>query len=138
MKFCTPALPLGAQMHQMEQAFPGFRYQREQNIPSWYGHLRPFEDSNSYLVKIEYHFANNASKRPRVRVVSPKLVSNAPHIFPDQSLCLYFPPDQTWTAQKAISEIIVPLTAAWLAFYEIWLSTGVWYGPEAPHGRKKK
>lgn len=138
MKFRTPAVSLGVQIHQMAQAFPDFQYRREGNIPSWVGELTPFEGGTRYVVRIEYRFANRDSKRPHVWVVSPNLVHDPPHIFPDRSLCLYFAKDQTWTPQKSIAQVIVPLTCAWLGFYEIWLSTSVWYGPEAPHGRRKK
>jgi hypothetical protein len=37
-----------------------------------------------------------------------------------------------------ISETIVPWAALWLAFYEIWLDTDHWYGPEAPHTGAKR
>jgi len=139
MKFRSPALPLGAHIYSMQQDFPGFRYRRENNIPTWYGSLRPFPDSCEYLVKITYRFDNQYSKRPGAWVVSPRLAPNAPHIYPDdKSLCLYFPKDQTWNPYKSISKIIVPLASTWLGFYEIWLSLGVWYGPEAPHKGEKK
>lgn len=138
VKFSSPALPLGIQVLSMSKDFPGFYYRREKNIPTWYGYLKPFEESNNYFVKVEYRFDNQYSKRPHVWVLSPELVSHPPHIYPDRSLCLFFPSDETWTPYKNISKIIVPLTATWLGFYEIWLSTKVWYGPEAPHTSKKK
>lgn len=139
MKFSTPAMSLGAQIFHMKQDFPAWVYKREKNIPTWVGYLRPFEESCSYFIKIAYRYDNQFSKRPRVWVLSPQLVKNPPHVYPDDnSLCLYYPEDQTWNKFREISKIIVPLTATWLGFYEIWLSTRVWYGPEAPHTGKKK
>ena len=29
-------------------------------------------------------------------------------------------------------------TIAWIYFYEVWLETKIWYGPEASHNNKKK
>lgn len=139
MKFSSPAISLGLQVYSMQQDFPGFRYKREKNIPTWYGSLKPFQDSNGYLIKIAYRFDNQYSKRPSVWVMSPKLAINAPHIYPkNKSLCLYYPKDQTWNPHKFISKVIVPLTAAWLGLYELWLSTYIWYGPEAPHSGIKE
>lgn len=137
MRFRTPALSLGLQLQKMGQYFPNFRYYRERNIPTWRGTLKPLEFSPEYEIKISYHFDNQFSKRPQVWVVSPILVENAPHTYPDKSLCLYYPQDGTWTPHKFISTTVIPLTALWLGFYDIWLRTGIWYGPEAPHGDKK-
>ena len=40
-----------------------------------------------------------------------------------------------WNVDKLIAKDIVPWTAAWIYFYEYWLRTGEWVGPEAPHGK---
>lgn len=37
-----------------------------------------------------------------------------------------------------IAETIVPWTALWLLYYELWLETDEWLGPEAPHQAKKQ
>lgn len=138
MRFRPPAISLGMQIRNMEICFPEFRYSRVHNIPTWFGHLKPFNYSENYYVKIEYRFDNQFSKRPRVWIVSPDIVPNAPHVYPGNDLCLYFPKDRTWSPYKHISAVIVPLTTAWLGFYEIWLQTRKWYGPEAPHGKHGK
>ena len=72
MKFRSPALQLGAQVYSMQQDFPDFSYKREKNIPTWYGHVQPFDDLSEYLIKIVYRFDNQYSKRPNVWVISPK------------------------------------------------------------------
>ncbi len=32
-----------------------------------------------------------------------------------------------------IDDTIIPWTAEWLVFYELWKDTGTWQGAEAPH-----
>jgi len=59
-------------------------------------------------------------------------VADPPHFYKEsQTLCLYHPKNYHWTKEKLIAKDIVPWTAAWIYFYEIWLQKGVWYGPEA-------
>jgi hypothetical protein len=133
------AITIGQQVAKMQRDFPSFDYGRRKNLPTWYGTLQPTQDAPTYTVKIVYRFAGWHSKPPRVWVMSPGIHSEAPHRYSDESLCLYFPPERNWMPCEFISETIVPWTALWLAFYEIWLDTNRWYGPEAPHtGTKQK
>lgn len=138
------ALSLSAQIAKMREDFPDFTCHRQRDhrrklLPTWRGVLQPLADSALYLVEISYRYDNQYSKSPRVWVKSPRLDSHAPHRYSDGSLCLYYPRDGSWTPYKYISETIVPWTALWLAFYEIWTTTGQWYGLEAPHrGRKRR
>lgn len=133
-----PAITIGHQVARIRKDFPNFGYSRSNNLPTWYGPLQPTETSPIYTVKIVYRFANQFSKSPRVWIVSPEIHPDAPHRYSDDSLCLYFPPERNWTPYIFISETIVPWTSLWLAFYEIWLDTDHWYGPQAPHKGKKR
>jgi hypothetical protein len=141
MRFSSPGISLGSQIASMNLDFPDFNYARINNVSTWTGALQPFEfeDTAIYRIRIEYRFDNQFSKRPKVWVLSPQLAPNAPHVYPQGDLCLYFPKDLTWSPHKFISKTIIPLTAAWLGFYEVWLKTRIWHGPEAPHktGAKK-
>jgi len=132
-RFSTPALTLGQQIFAIQQIFPHFQYSRENNIPTWKGDLQPRESSPIYRVKISYRFDNRFSKSPKVWVLSPQIHPKAKHRYLDQSLCLYYPPDHSWTPHKFISTTIVPWISLWLLFYEIWLDTDHWYGPEVTH-----
>lgn len=134
----SPVLSLGSQVLQMNKDFPEFQYtlnkdNRGKRVPTWRGYLQPFKNSPRYLIKIIYPFDSYYSKPPSVWVINPAPKENAPHRYPDKSLCLYYPKDHSWTPYLFISNTIVPWAAMWLAFYEIWLDTDVWYGPEAPH-----
>lgn len=127
-------LAIGQQMAAMRSRFSQFTYKRHDNVPTWLGTLQPTETSPKYCVEITYRLP----KAPEVRVLSPTLHPDAPHRYPDGSLCLYYPRDCSWTPAKFIADTIVPWTALWLAFYDLWLRAGEWYGPEAPHGKKKR
>ena len=132
MNFGNSEISLGLQIHAMRSYFPQLRYRRVNQRPTWTGHLQPTEKSPQYQVKVVYD-----SYRPKVWVLSPDIVANAPHRYPDDSLCLYYPHDRSWTRDKFIYRTVIPWACEWLYFYEIWCVTGVWYGPEAPHSGDK-
>jgi hypothetical protein len=69
-------------------------------------------------------------------VVSPQLAPNPPHVYrsDDDSLCLYWPMEWSWTPTASLAATIVPWSALWLYYYEAWLVTGEWLGPSSPHG----
>jgi hypothetical protein len=120
---------LGVQQRHMTAKFPGFSfYKISCSNLGWTGQLKPQEDSPVYTVKIEYDVDH-----PRVYVIKPKILDNAPHRYDDGRLCLYYPKDMSFDETSLISDTIVPWTAVWLYYYEIWLKEGVWWGPEAPH-----
>lgn len=94
------------------------------------GIIRPDEHSPRYKIKIRYRFGSV----PKVYVLEPDIQMNAKtHVYDDESLCLFFPKDHPWTDEKLISETIIPWTAEWLLYYELYLITGKWDGPEAEH-----
>jgi hypothetical protein len=133
MKFRHPPLSLLQQQKAMQADFPALTFayakQRGKHIPTWRGTLQPSETSPVYRVKVCYRFP----KTPQVWVLSPSLRPDAPHRYSDSSLCLYYPCDGSWTPHLPLSRTFVPWTALWLAFYEYWLTTGIWYGPEVAH-----
>lgn len=58
-----------------------------------------------------------------MRVLSPKLEyrdgQRAPHLYPDGSLCLFYPRAREWNNQMWLARTTVPWTAEWLFHYEI-------------------
>ncbi len=94
---------------------------------------RPTEVSRNYFVRIDY---GRAPAAPRIWIVRPKLHPNAPHRFPNGSLCLFF--EDEWTPDMSFANTIVPWTLEWIGCYELWLETDTWIGPEAPHGEGDK
>lgn len=122
-------LSLATQNLFVQRYFPQFTFRRENGAGVWRGTLQPNEVSPRYHVVIKYR----VGKQPKVLVTKPQLRSDAPHRFPDGSLCLYWHKEWYWTADADMSETIVPWTALWLYFYELWLDVGEWLGPAAPH-----
>jgi len=81
-------------------------------------------------VKIKY----KPGGEPKVWVLQPEIImSSRTHVYKEGNLCLYFPRDEPWMEGDLISKKIIPWTAEWLIYYELFLITGDWLGPEAPH-----
>ena len=120
-------LTLAQQKFLIGQRFPQFRFSKTRE--TWVGQLSPTLKSPKYIIRIIYKEYGS----PKVYVVKPEIVPNCPHIYRDGSLCLYYPGDNSWNQSKSIATTIIPWTAEWLFFYEGWLATGFWYGPEAKH-----
>jgi len=114
-----------------QERFPQFRYSREK--ATWIGELRPRKNSPMYIVSITHR----QYEVPKVYVLHPTLPPKPPHTYSDGSLCLYYPKEQPWNNQRFIAETILPWAAEWLYFYELWLATGQWYGPEVEHNGVK-
>lgn len=114
----------------MRETFPQFswRVTRASGL-DWRGELQPTADSPVYHVQV-IHEPNRA---PKTFVRRPAVVRNAPHRYADGSLCLYWPVEWQWRPTELLSETIVPWTALWLYYYELWLVTREWLGPSSPH-----
>jgi hypothetical protein len=99
------------------------------------GKIRPNDGCDEYKIRIEY------PKRsiPKVYIDSPKIIpSSAIHTYDDGRLCLYYPKDNPWSGTNHLHETIIPWTAEWLVYYELFKIHGIWYGPEAPHLKSEK
>lgn len=94
------------------------------------GKITPEEDCDTYEVQIRY----DPLAVPTVHILAPALVKSPKiHLYRDGSLCLYFPEDDPWKPTDLIYRKLIPWIAEWLLYYEIFLITGEWQGPEAPH-----
>lgn len=118
------------QVRRVRATFPGFRYQvTRRGGVIWRGTLQPTPDSPVYCVRI-VHEPNTV---PRVFVDRPRLRDDAWHRYSDRSLCLYWPEKWRWKQRESLAETMIPWTALWLYYYELWLITGEWLGPSSPH-----
>ena len=115
----------------LEKYYTGFRYFLSRaklrclfSIPS------PTSDIK-YKIEVEYA----PPHAPKVRVVDPPLELNQKtHAYSDESLCLFYPGDLNWSyGSHHLYDKIIPWTAEWIVFYELYQITGHWEGPEAPH-----
>lgn len=99
------------------------------------GEIKPTELSISYKIKLTY----NGIGAPKVFVVEPDLPLDIDaHMYKDKSLCLYYPKEDPWHHSKSISDTIIPWTAEWLVYYELYQIDGKWHGPYVPHGKDEK
>jgi len=123
-------LTLVEQMFRMSTLRPEFRvklHQRQRSV-TWVGKIRPAPMSNEYTVQVEL----TIGLRPKVKVLNPELkvrdgATCLPHYYPeDKSLCLH--QAHEWNSLFSVADCIVPWTAFWLYFYEVWFFTGSWEG----------
>ena len=118
------------QIQAMRSKFPNFSYKKKDGEVIFTGDLVIMPELPVYNVSVHYSF--NAS--PKVFVNSPQLYDKCPHRYSDDSLCLYHRDNFKWNADKLVATMIMQWTIAWIYFYEAWLQTGEWYGPEVLHG----
>ena len=98
------------------------------------GWIQPTEQSRSYRVEIRYLPWDS----PVVRVIEPKIeFTPGAHMYHNDTLCLYDWREQPWQKNWHLHETIIPWTAEWLVFYELWILTGKWRGKSAVHGQPK-
>ncbi|MEK4815126.1 MULTISPECIES: hypothetical protein [Bacillus] len=124
-KFRKRYLSMPQQHLKIQNRFPSFKYFKE---GYWIGRLQPTSSSPFYTVKVIYK-----RLRPKVFIMNPCIHKEAPHLYPDGSLCLYYPSDNSYHDALFIADTIIPWTAEWLYYYEKWLEDDIWWGPEAPH-----
>jgi hypothetical protein len=106
----------------------------ERNEALWRGVIRPTLDSARYTASVWYRLGDV----PRVWVREVMLARHKrrpPHLYLDESLCLFWPRERPWRATDLIAHTILPWTSIWLGYYELWVDTDRWWGPEAPHGQ---
>lgn len=125
---------MAVQAGHIRVVWPGFDRSGNQYYSKWRGVLQPLPISGQYEVEIAYRIGSS----PCARVLKPDLADNAPHLFSDNTLCLYRPSDWGWHGKRILAHTIIPWAANWLYFYEIWQDTGKWLGPEAPHSDIKE
>lgn len=113
----------------MRRCWPGFERERMVGGVRYAGTLRPTAASPEYAVHLEMPDV----RAPVVWVRDPEVREDAPHRWSDGSLCLYKQALRPWGGRDLVALTVVPWAAVWLGFYEAWIETGIWWGPEAPH-----
>ena len=123
----TQPINLALQNAHVQRRFSNFSCRIKSGCATWRGPLQPRSVSPVYQIEIRYKH----KKIPNVKVLSPPLASDVPHLYSDRSLCLYWPKEWWWQQDKLIADIIIPWAASWLYYYELWLDTGKWLGPSS-------
>lgn len=96
-----------------------------------YGSCRPTENSVEYKYVVKF----TINKHPRVLVREPKIVYNDDiHMYSeDNSLCLYYREDFSFTEDSHLYNTILPWVHEWFVFYELYLIKGKWLHPYVEH-----
>lgn len=113
----------------MRKLWPNFRSRGSKGQYVFRGVIASEKLEERYTVRVHYRHRFP----PKVFVSRPKIEEDAPHTYSDGSLCLYKPGVIQWSERRLVARSVMPWTVAWLIFYEGWLETGIWFGPEAPH-----
>ena len=88
-----------------------------------------------YKIELTYNYGNH----PMVWIMDPSIpYESAIHMYADNSLCLYDWREQSWKESYHLYDTIIPWTAEWLLYYEIYKMTGKWIGRSASHDGAKR
>jgi hypothetical protein len=116
----------------IEKHYETFRCTLRRGVLECIGTIQPTDFSPKYSIRIRYKQFGN----PSVRVLEPHIEPRSCiHIFKTGDLCLFHPSTQPWSSKNNLHDTIIPWTAEWLVFYELYLSEGRWLGPEVQHDK---
>jgi len=118
------------QIELIKEKFPHCRIQRSGETIIVDFKISDPDLSSVYRVCIFF----KSQREHKVFVISPGITpSIAIHMYRDQSLCLYYPPDISPFRRLWIALDLIPLTVSWVFLYERWLINGhIWEGAESP------
>jgi hypothetical protein len=111
----------------MAERFPDFELAQSQTkpgMPAWRGALRPLGD-RTFDVEL-VHRPSYPHAEPLVWVLSPRLRSGSPHVWPNDAehlgaICLHV---GQWKPFRSTAVASVASASEWLALYEVFLRTG--------------
>jgi hypothetical protein len=124
-----PPISIAVQAHCLRMAQPEstVRFTGRSGLV-WRGRAQPTALSDVYRLQIAYDLGD----LPRTKVLDTQLKrredQQIPHMYGQESLCLFNPQKCEWNARMQIASTVLPLACLWLYFYEIWLVTGEWHG----------
>jgi len=128
MRYRNRPCSLARQLLALRLHFPAVDAHIAKSCLSWEMVLQPTVLGEKYRVQGTLKIG----KAPTVHVLSPALQirdgKRPEHLYGDGSLCLYMPGWGEWNDRMLLVETIVPWTCDWLAHYEVWLTTGTWFG----------
>lgn len=97
------------------------------------GKVKPNGCKKEYEVLVEYDI-NKEGRKERVYVLNDSHIKfgKTPHLYPGNSLCLYYPKDLSPQLDLNFADVI-PWISEWLVMYELWKKYGVWLADEVKH-----
>lgn len=118
------------QKYHIDRTYKCFKTRIVDGVLICTGEIQPDPACNTYKVRIEYLAGN----QPQVYIKSPELIeSNQIHVYREGFLCLFDPSETRWKDNMKLSEYTIPWLVEWILYYELWLLTGKWEGPESSH-----
>lgn len=117
------------QVSELGQVYDNVEYFIKKDVVTVFMKIQPTEQSITYDIKI---CCRVNDRRVKIFVISPQIkkteTPNIPHMYGDNSLCLYYFKYAEWSITDSWAETLVPWTSLWLFYYEIWNETGEWLG----------
>lgn len=120
----------------LKKVYPSSYGEIRNGIFAWFYELQPTSISQKHKIKITCKDLGKGVYEPIIYVKKPLPLqlaegkSRLPHVYDHkkQRICLYEWKKVQWNCSMRISQTIVPWTAEWLYFYEVWVITGKWLG----------
>ena len=121
------------QQYHIEKHFPWLNTIVKEGKLLGKGKIRPKGCKKEYEILIVYDI-NDTLRKERVFVVNDSQIQfdKTPHLYPDNSLCLYYPKDIPQHLDLNFIDVI-PWISEWLVMYELWKKYGVWLANEVKH-----
>ncbi|MGJ8592208.1 MAG: hypothetical protein ACSHXF_06650 [Aquaticitalea sp.] len=96
------------------------------------GKIKPEGCKSSYEIIFRYN-PNKKGRKDHIFIKNSKIKFGiVPHLYNDNSLCLYHPSDLSQYVPFNFVDVI-PWISKWLVTYELWLKYGVWLDREYKH-----
>lgn len=132
----NPVIVLNRERHLLQKNFPFLEISIHNGTLTCKGICQPTVDSIRYEYKVKF----TPDQSPKVYVVEPRITYNEEiHLYKeDNSLCLYYPKDFSYTKRSYLFNTIIPWTHEWFVFYELYHITGKWHHPYVEHNKIKR
>lgn len=97
------------------------------------GKIKPKGCKKKYEILMVYNI-NETYRKERVFILNDNQIQfgKVPHLYPGNSLCLYYPKDLPLHSDLNFVDVI-PWISEWLVMYELWRKYGVWLADEIKH-----
>ncbi|QQX76487.1 MULTISPECIES: nucleotidyltransferase [Aequorivita] len=97
------------------------------------GKIKPKGCKKEYEILVSYDI-NDTGRKERVFILNDSKIKfgTTPHLYPGNSLCLYYPKDLPQHLELNFVDII-PWISEWLVMYELWKKYGIWLANEIKH-----
>jgi hypothetical protein len=129
--FIQPFVVYSRHKSEIEKYFRCFKFEVNRKRLFCTGLLQPIPEIDPYRI----HIIFKTNQAPKVFIKIPRIpINTKAHMYPDGSLCLFYPKEFIWTDNTSIAKYLIPWISEWIVYYECFKTNGgIWLGPEAPH-----